>query len=221
MKRIEKRRKSFRMNNTGAALVTVIVVIAFASIFATVILYMAGLNFHMKSSDMKIKESFYDGEKALEEIRARLMVDASEAFMESYQNTLITYARDAGSQRQTNFNKNFVLWFKDKWEGKSNAEVLEYLKSAASQKYASGYNVIQCGNFTFDETTGTVVLQDVSVEYTRDDYTTKIVTDYEIQAPDIDLRVDKNIMSVPGADDKLTDVKELVDCVYYKNWTKQ
>lgn len=221
MKRFEKRRKPFQFNNAGAALVTVIVVIAFASIFATVILYMAGLNFHMKSSDMKIKESFYDGEKALEEIRARLMVDASEAFMESYQNTMITYARDTGSQRQTNFNKYFVQWFEDKWQGKSDAEVQAYLEGAVSQKYSNGFNGVYCNNFTFDEITGTVVLDGVAVMYTRDDYTTMISTDYEIKAPDIDLRIDKNIMSAPGPDDKLKDVKELVDCVYYKNWTKQ
>lgn len=221
MKRLEKRRRPFKFNNEGAALVTVIVVIAFASIFATVILYMSGLNFHMKTSDMKIKESFYDGEKALEEIRARLMVDASDAFMKSYQNMVITYARDAGSQRQANFNKYFVEWFKDEWNGKSDADVLLYLQGAVSQKYSSGYNVISCGNFTFDETTGTVELKDVSIEYTRDDYTTKIITDYEIKAPDINLRIDKNSMTSPGPDDVLKDVKELVDCVCYKNWTKQ
>lgn len=64
---MEEKKSYGKLNNDGAALVTVIVVITFISILATVILYSSGMNFAMKTTDIKTKVSFYDAETAMEQ----------------------------------------------------------------------------------------------------------------------------------------------------------
>ncbi len=50
---MEEKKSYGKLNNDGAALVTVIVVITFISILATVILYSSGMNFAMNTTDIK------------------------------------------------------------------------------------------------------------------------------------------------------------------------
>ena len=40
--------KCIKLNNSGSAIVTVIVLVAFVSILATTILYVSGMNYYMK-----------------------------------------------------------------------------------------------------------------------------------------------------------------------------
>ena len=59
-----------KLNNKGSALVTVVIVIAFITILATLILYLSVMNFQMKANDYRTKESFYGAEIPLEEIKS-------------------------------------------------------------------------------------------------------------------------------------------------------
>ena len=88
-----------KLNNSGSAIVTVIVVVAFISILATTILYVSGMNFYMKMTDLHTKESFYEAETALEEIKAFLMTEAAEAGREAYMDVVINYASTDGYTR--------------------------------------------------------------------------------------------------------------------------
>ena len=110
-----KKKLFLQLNNSGAALVSVIVIVAFISVIATIMLYMSAMNFYMKTTDMKIKESFYDGEKALEEIRAALIVDATKAFEKAYQNIAVEYINLTPAERQSHFYDAFVDAFESEW----------------------------------------------------------------------------------------------------------
>ena len=81
-----------KLNNEGSAIVTVLIVIIFISILATTVLYLAGRNMKMKATDRYTKESFYQTEKTMEEIKAGLVRIASLSYDDAYKAVIAQYA---------------------------------------------------------------------------------------------------------------------------------
>ena len=86
---MNKNRK--KLNNQGSALIVSIIVLLFVSILATVILYIAGVNYRMKKNELKTKVAFYSGEVYLERMQANLIIPVSEAMDTAYRNTNCQY----------------------------------------------------------------------------------------------------------------------------------
>lgn len=109
MKRRWKGSMKRKLNNKGSALLTVILVVGFVTILATILLYVTGMNFQIKQADYQNKKNFYTGETALEQIRANLLEDVSRASVEAYNEVLRRYV-ELGSpdMRQMEYNKLFV-----------------------------------------------------------------------------------------------------------------
>ena len=84
--------KKHKLNNAGSAIVTVLVVVTFITILATVLLYISGLNYQMKVTDYRTKESFYQAETPVEELRAQLAKDVQIAFAKAYAAAMSEYA---------------------------------------------------------------------------------------------------------------------------------
>lgn len=76
--------KKKRKENKGAALVMVIIAIAFIGMLVAMVLYMAYCNYLMKANDTMAKDNFYSAEYALDVIHAGLQMDVSEAMSEAY-----------------------------------------------------------------------------------------------------------------------------------------
>ena len=70
--------------NKGSTIVLVLVVLAVVGIIATVALWIALSNFNMKITDQKTTKSFYSAEEVLDQIRAGLQGDVSEALETAY-----------------------------------------------------------------------------------------------------------------------------------------
>ncbi|MDE7207365.1 MAG: hypothetical protein K2N90_09470, partial [Lachnospiraceae bacterium] len=70
--------KEIKLNNRGSALISVLVVTTFITIIATTMLYMAAMNYQQKLTDYQNKESFYDAEKSLDELKSLLVADVQE-----------------------------------------------------------------------------------------------------------------------------------------------
>lgn len=88
--------KTRKVNNSGSAMIVSIIVLLFVSILATVILYMAGINYRMKKSDLNTRVSFYSSETTLEAMQTDLVVPLSYALNEGYMATNSKYL-DLGS----------------------------------------------------------------------------------------------------------------------------
>jgi len=88
--------KTRKVNNSGSAMIVSIIVLLFVSILATVILYMAGINFRMKKSDLNTRISFYSAETSLETMQTDLVVPLSYALNEGYMSANSKYL-DLGS----------------------------------------------------------------------------------------------------------------------------
>lgn len=231
MKKTKKRKT--KLNNSGVALVTVVVVIAFISVMATVILYASGMNYYMKATDMNVKESFYDGETALEEVKAALIADAGEAYKAAYRDTMVNFANLAtGTAREESYKKEFVRAFKEKWEARitpmgAPATNLDYLKTLVEGKYATGLSLSVADNLVLDvshEADGYVVIKGVKLSYVVDNYNTEIETDFMIKAPELDWQVESSATvwePGDGAEALNRNKVNVMKCVNYYNWTKK
>lgn len=100
--------KKHKLNNAGSAIVTVLVVVTFITILATVLLYISGLNYQMKVTDYRTKESFYQAETPVEELRAQLAKDVQIAFAKAYAAAMSEYAGlGAEGTREANYRQRF------------------------------------------------------------------------------------------------------------------
>lgn len=112
--------KQRKRNNTGSAMVTVLVVITFMTILATVMLYLSGMNFQMKATDFRTKESFYQAEELVEELRAQLVKDVEIAFAKAYTATVSEYSGMGDeAARESNFRQHFCDEINTIWEKRS------------------------------------------------------------------------------------------------------
>lgn len=93
--------KHFLKKNQGFSLFTVLIAVSFIGILGMLLLYIAVANFHMKTTDLKGKDSFYTAEQALEEIRTGLQQDVGEAMSQAYLSVMETYNENSKSQDAT------------------------------------------------------------------------------------------------------------------------
>ena len=225
MKKAEHRLK---LNNTGAALVTVIVVIAFISVMVTVLLYSSGINTYMKTTDMKIKNNFYSTEIPLEQIRSLLVDVAGDAYEKTYKEAIASYAFNASSGvGNSNFNSEFVGNFQNIWSTRRGAGVsnVTYIKSVVDSEYIGSIESTVI-DLEPHETEGYLLLKGIKVRYVEDGYESVIETDYIIKVPEIDMDIKEpqTTWDVGAAEqDKVKSREELdlLTCVNYYNWVKK
>lgn len=224
---MKKAKNRLKLNNAGAALVTVIVVIAFVSVMVTVLLYSSGINFYMKTTDMRIKNNFYSAETALEQIRGALVDIAGDAYEETYRDAVINYEFNASAGvGNSSFNSNFVGNFDAIWTNKCTPLSMEaYLKLLVDNVYSSGLTC-SSGALELHETEGYVLLKGVRICYVEDGYESVIETDFIIKAPDVDMEFTVPTTGWDPADTDHDAAKarkelDLLTCVNYYNWVKK
>lgn len=108
-----------KLNNQGSALVVAIIAVGFISILATLLLYSANMNYHMKGTDYYVKQTFYEAEEPLEQIRACLAKDVSTAAQEAYLETIKEFGRNNSDARTATFYSKFSDEFQEIWTNRS------------------------------------------------------------------------------------------------------
>ncbi len=111
-----KKSKILKVDNKGAAMVMVIVIIAFVSVLTTILLYLANMNYQMKSTDYKTKVSFYGAEVPLEELRVLMTKDVSIAAKSAYESIEYDYASMTAANRNSMFQTKFIEEYLKIWE---------------------------------------------------------------------------------------------------------
>lgn len=221
-----------KLNNKGAALVTVIVIISFISILATVVLYTSGINFAMKTTDIKTKKSFYDTETAMEQLKAYFVGEATKAFESAYTDTLVDYGNwYNGDSRESHYKASFFNALQNNLNNDlaaSGMDMQAFINSKVDPKYNGmiTFSSTVPGSGAYDMTTignGYVLFKGVQICYTENGYTTKITTDFMISLPEQNWAAEhseKNAVPVKAEDTADLDIK-ITDYVKYYNWTKQ
>lgn len=217
-------------------MVTMIVVVLFITILATTLLYVSGMNFQIKQTNYRNQKSFYSGESSLENIRAQLLVDVSDAAATAYQSVCAEYVTlDTGDSRKWEYHHRFIDALRDEWNGRGadwNVWLGTYMTAGATLELTvpdtNGDGVIGAVDvLDVHEDEGYVVIQGLKVTYTNSaGYTSVITTDFYVQAPTLNWDVNASEMTaIADVNDKKkamvqTKVKA-ADYVEYVNWTKQ
>ena len=204
------KKRRLKLNNNGSAIVTVLIVIIFISILATTVLYLAGRNAKMKATDRNTKESFYETERTMEEIKAGLVRIVSSSYETAYASVITDYMSYDPSGRKYKFFNDFfdafVGWF----------SVTDHDCRLLATDTAAVESV---GEIEEKRNEGYVLIKNVVVKDTKNGYTTIIKTGFMIVCPDITFEVG-NATSVPDSPSG-NDVINLNDCVKYINWEKR
>ncbi len=197
--------KQRKRNNAGSAMVTVLVVIIFMTILATVMLYLSGMNFQMKATDFRTKESFYQAEELMEELRAQLVKDVEIAFAKAYTATVSEYSgMGDGVTREISFRQHFCDEMNTIWEKRSGVIIpdpavptnrffdwetgIRNVVGVGSVDASAFWDIDVTDSFGFDDTSepGLIILRGVTIFYDSPEYYTSIITtDFCITIPKV------------------------------------
>ncbi len=210
---MKKKLNKLKLNNSGSAIVTVLIVVLFLSVLATTFLYLAGKNYVMKQSERKTIGSFYETETAVEEIKTQLVKFSSNAYKDAYSKTLTQYAftLDNKDLRRNYFLLAYQASITNEWNkqldtvGGAGQEVA-LLEKIISDAGVNATVTITGGLDTTRIANAVVELKGVSVQFKNSDgYVSKISTDFAIVIPDME--GNKDI--------------DAADFVKYTNWVKE
>jgi len=181
-------------NNKGSSLVTVLLVASIIAALVTVVLAIVLLNVYMKKADLEGQGAFYDAESALEEIRAGLSKDESDATTTAYLDTLSNYANLEDEKKTINFDEKFSEIIKDKLTDTSSGlykiSTLEgYLRETKMQDGVGAEILTNPAEAHFNITKEGAVLKDVHVRYTdKNNYVSEIKTDIVLEFPPVNFQ---------------------------------
>lgn len=232
-----------KLDNRGSALLIVILVVGFLTILATTLLYISGMNFQIKQADYQNKKNFYTGETGLEQIRASLMKDASEAAAKAYNNVSMRFvSMGTKDGRQMEYYTEFADQLQEIWDAKLATEGNDW-KNLLSGYYVSNPNYTLAldsvydsnGNGVFESsellnlqvTEGYIRIRGLKMMYIDPDTkrATIIATDLDVYAPEIDwsaegtrTTLETDVTAEMAAERTTVDVSK---CVRYANWKKE
>lgn len=222
------------INRKGSALLTVIIVVCFLTIITTTILYVSGMNYYMKATDLKTKESFYETEAILEQCRASLAECVSECAYEAHAYALSNFANSSDSTRTDMYAKQFIVLFEKKWNsmadiGTGTPDYLKAIKdlvpdASAQNAISLDSAVTDCGMFMYDASDYKKggAIKGVVIENTSSNgHTGMIETELVIAVPDYSFSFDESSkVLLSGAEMSPKDVK-FIDYIYYSNYIKK
>lgn len=219
-----------KLNNKGAALVSVLVVTTFITIIATTMLYMAAMNYQQKLTDYQNKQSFYGAEKALDELKSVLVGDVQEAYVTAYNKTTRQFLVLKTEQaRNEYFQDAFIHELNEKWKTRvtTGGDNLTAVRSVMTGAYAaeadSIYRVLDYGVYETATSTGTAkkfALKGVQSKYTSGAYTTFIYTDICMEPPKVIWADQYSSAGDTVAQPAERETIAFTDYVFYVNWRK-
>lgn len=192
-----RKRLSLRKDNRGATLIIVLVAMAFITVLGATLLFTAYTGYQMKIVERQGKATFYDAESAMDEIRAGLQVAHSNAIVEAYTKVLGEYSTITEESAEAKFRTYFVQALNN-WE-KSDMPLFStdgkvyyvgVLRSFLTPGVLQGDVTVSGGTGLDGDTAGTAIvrpegitLKDITVEYRRGGYYSKVTTDIYMNTP--------------------------------------
>jgi len=188
-------------NNRGASLVMVLLTVALIGIMVAIVLVIVLLNYKMKAVDSRSQANFYTAETAVDEIKAGLGSDVSDALSDSYVLVMQQYTASTQPERNTLFKNSYATDLRD--------ALVDTTRAGESQEY---YSLTKLTNYVtaehlYDDATQTgikveaatdkepvlafttkgVILKNLMVTYyDKNNYESRVKTDILLSFPDID-----------------------------------
>lgn len=181
-------------DNRGSTIIVVLVAMTFLTVLASILLYLSLINLQMKKLDKAGKANFYSAEAVMNEIRAGVQEEVSDAIKEAYTDVLVSYNTTSEDVQISTFRNLFFSKFAGSKvgtltlfpsAGTYDPGVLEAFVSADLEATVSGSGVV---NTEIDGATGlttAIILKNVSVVYINRGFETSVTADIKVQAPDL------------------------------------
>ena len=112
-------KKQLHKDNRGSTLVVVIVAMLLLCVLASVILYTTYVNYTIKTTELHSTDNFYTAESIMEEIKAGLEVEASNAYTNAYLYIMQNYSSGDGEGevlRTTNFQTRYINYLRETFD---------------------------------------------------------------------------------------------------------
>lgn len=240
-------KKTAKLNNRGSALISVLVVTTFITIIATTMLYMAAMNYQQKLTDYQNKDSFYDAEKALDELKSLMVADVQEAYVYAYNKTSGQMLRlKTGDARRNYFQDAFMAKLNEIWvervdqakiadstldDAKARVAAVRAVMTAKGGAYAAGadciYKVDDFGIYEIadgtPESRRKFVIKGVQAKATSTtaagSFTTFLYTDICLEPPRVDWSA-SDASAFTGTEATEREKIAFTDYVTYINWHK-
>lgn len=190
--RAKRLNRQLNKNNKGSSLVTVLLVASIVAILVTVVLAIVILNVYMKKADLQGQNAFYDAETALEEIRAGLAKNESDATTVAYLDTLSNYSNYVDDKKTEEFDNTFGKTLKDTltlktgdYSGNYDVNILKsYIKNDRAELLTTEDEAF----FNTNTKEGTKLFN-VHVKYTDESgYVSEIKTDIVLEYPPVNFQ---------------------------------
>ncbi len=118
----KRNRKKLHLDNRGGAMVMVLVIIAFITILAGVLMFAAYAGYSMRIVDRQGKDNFYTAETVLDEINVGLQGELSAALNKAYKRVMENYAvYETESARAIHFYSEYFEALQEALENPSAA----------------------------------------------------------------------------------------------------
>lgn len=177
---------NLKKNNRGAALILVIVCVAFAAILGTSVLYYSMTNRSMKTVDEKSTENFYSAETLLDEFVSNLQKQAEDSLGKAYTKLIASVGNtDTGALRELVRDDLFEQWTGEKYTAGKRAGVQGALWSDMIPAGAdtSKTNVTTYLEYVKDgakDALGSLYIRNFSFSYMENGYLSTITTDVRV-----------------------------------------
>lgn len=215
-----------RKNNKGAALVMVIVSIAFIGMLVAMILYMSYANYIMKGTDKRTKDNFYSAEYALDVINAGIQTDISAEMSKAYVYVMQNSQGMSDSDMSVNFRQRFMSnmlakvqqsstetgtwkyeYLRDKWKENPNdtdpnaPTIFEIRSAGAPPQTKDGAVCLEpadpADRKLVTDNASYFELRGVKITFTdKNGYVSVIRTDIRVDVPNLDFAMSSSKLSV-------------------------
>lgn len=169
-------------DNRGSGIVMVLVCMLCVALMGTTMLFMSYTGLRVKVSQRQENRDFYNAEAAVDEIRAGLQAEVSDAIATAYKSVLERYSEAArvGDLFQVTFQNTMKR--SDLFENSGTKYKVDKLQAMVS---SPSVTVSGAPNCPVMSDSSSITLQGIQVTYTADNnYTTTITTDLTIGMPD-------------------------------------
>ena len=114
VKNMQKIQSKLKQNNSGMAIVLVIVAIAMTSILVSVLMTISLLNFKMKTTEKQAKDNFYSAEVVLDQIYAGLKQEVSDSMAIAYAEVMPNYGTNSSAKLESDYRIRFASNLKNR-----------------------------------------------------------------------------------------------------------
>lgn len=192
---MQKLRNKKLNNDKGFSFLLVILAMSFVAILVAAIMMVSYQNFQMKHTGLKSEDNFYSAEQVLDEVKAGIQTDISEAVSDAYTYVLERYSETDGQDAARNwyFQTKYVDSLRSKFLlANSNTNQYDVTKLAGYLQKTADRGTVElaatAGAGTMASNYGTgLVLKGLKVTYTNSQgYLSVITTDLKLSIPTID-----------------------------------